>query len=82
MIEFYLSKKINGIIPLGTTGEGPVIDEAEYEAVIDKTVAQVNEQVPIFVGAGGNYTDKSIKQIKTVEKYRVDGILSVFIHGT
>ena len=77
LIEFYLDKKIHGIIPLGTTGEGPVIDESEYEAVIDKTVAQVNGRIPIFVGAGGNYTDKSIKQIKIVEKYRVDGILSV-----
>jgi 4-hydroxy-tetrahydrodipicolinate synthase len=77
LIEFYLPKKIHGIIPIGTTGEGPVIDESEYEAVIDKTVAQVNGRIPIFVGAGGNYTDKSIKQIKIVEKYKVDGILSV-----
>jgi 4-hydroxy-tetrahydrodipicolinate synthase len=77
LIEFYLTKKISGIIPLGTTGEGPVIDESEYEAVIDKTVEQVKGRIPIFVGAGGNYTDKSIKQIKTVEKYKVNGILSV-----
>jgi 4-hydroxy-tetrahydrodipicolinate synthase len=77
LLDFYLAKKINGLIPMGTTGEGPVIDESEYEAIIDKTVEHVNGRVPIFVGAGGNYTEKSIKQIKTVEKYKVDGILSV-----
>ncbi|RPI76383.1 MAG: 4-hydroxy-tetrahydrodipicolinate synthase [Desulfobacteraceae bacterium] len=77
LIDFYLSKNIHGIIPLGTTGEGPVIDESEYEAIIDKTVEQVNGRIPIFVGSGGNYTDKSIKQIKMIERYKVNGILSV-----
>ena len=37
----------------------------------------MNNRVPIFIGAGGNYTDEVIKKVKVVEKYKIDGILSV-----
>jgi len=77
LIDYYLKKGIAGIIPLGTTGESPAISDHEFERIIDKTVEYVNNSVPIFVGAGGNYTDKVIKTIKVVEKYPVAGILSV-----
>jgi 4-hydroxy-tetrahydrodipicolinate synthase len=37
----------------------------------------VNNRVPVYVGLGGNNTHKVIKQLKIVEKHKVDGILSV-----
>lgn len=77
LIEHYLNQGINGLIPLGTTGESPTVSEAEFEAITAKTVEIVNGRIPIFVGAGGNCTKKVINQIKVVEKYRIDGILSV-----
>ncbi len=77
MIDFYLTKGIAGIVPLGTTGESPTVSEYEYEKIIEKTVEYVNKSVPIYVGFGGNYTNKLVKQIKILEKYDIEGILSV-----
>ncbi len=77
LIEHYLGKGISGIIPMGTTGESPTISDYEFELIIDRTVEYTNSRVPIFVGLGSNYTDKLIKTLKTVEKYKTDGILSV-----
>lgn len=77
IIEFYSDKGLAGIIPLGTTGESPAVSDEEYEAVIDKTVEFVAGRLPILVGAGGNYTKKAVKQVHVVEKYKVQGILSV-----
>jgi 4-hydroxy-tetrahydrodipicolinate synthase len=77
LIDYYIEKGITGIIPLGTTGEVSTIDDDEYERLIDCTVKYVNGRVPIFIGAGGNYTQKVIKQIKIIEKYDIKGILSV-----
>jgi 4-hydroxy-tetrahydrodipicolinate synthase len=37
----------------------------------------VDGRIPVIVGAGGNYTKKMIKRLKTIEKYNVNGILSV-----
>jgi 4-hydroxy-tetrahydrodipicolinate synthase len=77
LIDFYISKDISGIIPLATTGESPTIEEFEFEELLEKTVEVANRRIPIFVGHGGNYTAKCIKQLKIIEKYKVDGILSV-----
>jgi 4-hydroxy-tetrahydrodipicolinate synthase len=77
LIDYYIEKGIDGIIPLGTTGESPVIEDCEFEKIIEKTMEYVGGRVPVFIGAGGNYTNKVIKLVKTVEKYGADGILSV-----
>lgn len=77
MIDFYLSKGINGFVPLGTTGESPTITESEYEEIIEKTMEYTKGAVPIYVGLGGNNTKKVVSQLKIAEKYKVNGILSV-----
>ncbi len=77
LIEHYLKRGISGLIPLGTTGESPTVSEAEFETITSKTIEFVNGRVPIFIGVGGNCTKKVVQQIRIVEKYKIDGILSV-----
>jgi len=77
LIDHYVATGISGILPLGTTGESPTIDDYEYERIIDKTVEYVNNRVPVYIGAGGNNTAHVVKIAATVEKYAVEGILSV-----
>ena len=76
LIDYYISKGISGLIPLGTTGEGPVVTENEFEEIIDRTIEKTNHRVPVYVGAGGNFTKKVVKKLSIVEKYPVEGILS------
>jgi 4-hydroxy-tetrahydrodipicolinate synthase len=77
LLDYYIDKKVDGIIPLGTTGESPVIEEYEFEKIIDKTMEYVGGRTPVMIGAGGNYTKKLINRLKIVEKYGADGVLSV-----
>ena len=77
LVNYYISKGISGLIPLGTAGEGPVITEREFEEIIDRTLGQTNQRVPVYVGAGNNSTNKLIKVLKVMEKYPIEGILSV-----
>lgn len=77
LIEHYIPKGISGLIPLGTTGESPVIKEREFERIVDKTVEITAGRVPVYVGLGGNFTKKVLETLEVVEKYEVDGILSV-----
>ena len=77
LISHYIQKGITGLIPLGTTGESPTIKEHEFEEIIYRTLTIVDNRVPVFVGVGGNFTEKVLEKIKIVEKYNVDGILSV-----
>ena len=77
LIDYYIPKGIAGIIPNGTTGECPTIEDYEFEELLDKTVDFNDGRLPIYYGLGGNNTSKILKQLKIVEKYKVDGILSV-----
>ncbi len=77
LIDHYVDRGISGLIPLGTTGEVSTISEYEYEEIIEKTIEYTKNRVPVYVGLGGNNTYKVIKQLKIVEKYAIEGILSV-----
>jgi 4-hydroxy-tetrahydrodipicolinate synthase len=77
LVDHYVRLGVTGVIPLGTTGEGPTIDEAEAEALVERTVATVAGRVPILIGVGGNDTRKVVKAVKRLQKHAVQGILSV-----
>lgn len=77
LINHYSGKGISGIIPLGTTGEVPTLNDYEFEAMIEKTMEFNKKHLPVMVGIGGNYTAKVIKKIKIAEYYDIQGILSV-----
>lgn len=77
IINNLIEEGINGIIPLATTGESPTISECEYEDILEKTIEYTQGRVPIYTGLGGNNTQEVIKKLKLVEKFDIDGILSV-----
>jgi len=77
LVEHYVRAGVAGLIPLGTTGESPTIDEAETEALIARTVDAVAGRVPIVVGLGGNDTRRVVERVKRLARHAVQGILSV-----
>ena len=77
LIDHYTGIGIAGLIPNGTTGESPTLEDDEFEELLEKTVEFNNGRLPIYYGLGGNSTRKVIKGLKIVEKYKIDGILSV-----
>lgn len=77
LVEFYISQGISGIIPLGTTGESPVVSDEEFQQVVEKTVEIVHGRIPVYAGVGGNHTERIVKKLKEVKQTGVDGILTV-----
>ena len=77
LLKHYLGHGVHGIIPLGTTGESPTIEDDEAEAIVDTTVRIVDGRVPIYIGVGGNSTAKVLKSLRRLERYPFQGILSV-----
>ncbi len=68
---------MDGLLPLGTTGESPALDEDEIAAVIERTLTVADGRVPVFAGIGGNATAKVEKELKRLRHLPIAGILSV-----
>ncbi len=77
LVNHYIAKGVDGLLPLGTTGESPALDEDEIAAVIERTLAIADGRVPVFAGVGGNATAKVEKELKRLRHLPVAGILSV-----
>lgn len=77
LIGHYIAQGVDGLFPLGTTGESPALDEAEIDAIVDRTIAVADGRVPVFVGVGGNATHKVEKTLRRLERFAFQGIVSV-----
>jgi 4-hydroxy-tetrahydrodipicolinate synthase len=64
-------------VPVGSTGEGATLSEAEQELVIETVVDQVHGRIPVIAGASSNATTKAIALAKQVKERGADAILSV-----
>ena len=77
LIEHYVARGVDGLFPLGTTGESPALDDEEIDELVERTVAKVAGRVPVFVGVGGNATHKVEKTLGRLDRFAFDGIVSV-----
>jgi len=72
-----LDAGIDFLVPLGTTGETPCLEEYEKEKLL-ATVMELNDgKVPVVAGAGSNSTRKVISYISALSKYSPDAFLVV-----
>ncbi len=77
-VQFQIKEGINGLVPLGTTGEAPTIDESEREQIIRITVEEAKKKkIPVIVGTGTNSTKKTIEETKKAEELGADYALIV-----
>lgn len=76
-IERQVKEGIDGVIPMGTTGESPTVSFEEHEEFIRRVVQLVNRRVKVVAGTGANSTSEAIWLTKAAEDSGVDGVLSV-----
>lgn len=77
LIEFQLEGGIDGIVPVGTTGESPTLSPDEHKKVIERVVKTVGGQVPVIAGAGSNSTAEAIEYTEFSKKVGADATLQV-----
>ncbi|MDR0719775.1 MAG: 4-hydroxy-tetrahydrodipicolinate synthase [Treponema sp.] len=77
LINFQLEEGIDGILPLGTTGETPTLDEDEEEKLIKLAVSEVKGRVPVIIGTGSNSTRHMVLYTKRAKDLGADAALVV-----
>jgi 4-hydroxy-tetrahydrodipicolinate synthase len=77
LVQFQIAEGIDGIVPLGTTGENPTLDDSEEDKLIEIAIKESNGKIQVIVGAGSNDTKHMIKYVERAKKMGADAALVV-----
>jgi 4-hydroxy-tetrahydrodipicolinate synthase len=77
LIAFQIAEGIDGIVPLGTTGENPTLDEAEEDELIKIAVDEAKGRIPVIIGTGSNDTKHMVLYTKRAKDLGADAALVV-----
>ena len=76
-IERQIEGGIDGVVPVGTTGESPTLSHDEHRAVIERTVEAANGRVQVIAGTGSNSTREALSLTQHAKDAGVDMALMV-----
>ena len=77
LIDSQLEAGVDGIVPVGTTGESPTLDHAEHMLVIEKAVEFASGRCRVIAGTGSNSTREAVALTRDAEAAGVDAALLV-----
>lgn len=77
LVAHQLKGGIDGLVPVGTTGESPTLDYDEHLEVIRFTIAEAKGRVPVIAGTGSNSTAEALKLTKLSHEAGADAMLVV-----
>ena len=61
LVEWLVGKGVNGLMPCGTTGEGPLLSVAERKRVLEVVIAAAGGRVPVIAHVGTLATHETIE---------------------
>jgi 4-hydroxy-tetrahydrodipicolinate synthase len=77
LIRCQIRGGVDGIVPVGTTGESPTVDYDEHIHIIALSVKFAAGRIKVLAGTGGNSTSEAVYLTEHAEKVGADGSLQV-----
>ena len=77
LIASQIKGGVNGIVPVGTTGESPTVNYEEHVHVIALAVKFAKGKIKVLAGTGANSTSEAVYLTQEAEKLGADGSLQV-----
>lgn len=77
LLEEQIAAGVDGVVPVGTTGESPTLSMEEHLRVIELAVQVVRHRTRVLAGTGSNSTSEAIYLTQQAEKLGADGFLVV-----
>ena len=77
LVQWQIAGGVEGLVPVGTTGESPTLDFDEHVKVIEATAEAAAGKVQIIAGTGANSTSEALALTKAVLQSGVDASLQV-----
>jgi len=76
-VQQQLSHNIDGLVPVGTTGESPTLDHEEHRRVVEKVVEAAGARTRVIAGTGSNATREALELTEHARAVGADGALLV-----
>src|SRR5262252_1378192 len=77
LIKVQIRAGVDGIVPVGTTGESPTVNYEEHVQIIALSVKFAAGRIKVLAGTGGNSTSEAVYLTEHAEKAGADGSLQV-----
>jgi 4-hydroxy-tetrahydrodipicolinate synthase len=77
LVDEQIASGVDGLVPVGTTGESPTRTNEEHLRVIQLVVEATKKRVPVIAGTGSNSTRETIEMSAAARKVGADGLLLV-----
>ena len=77
LIDAQAAAGVDGIVPVGTTGESPTLTHAEHMKVIAKAIEFAAGRMKVIAGTGSNSTTEAIVMTQEAAQLGADGTLQV-----
>lgn len=76
-VEYQIERGIDGLVPVGTTGESPTLSHEEHRKVIQTVVQTVSGRVRVIAGTGSNATQEALELTRHAKAVGADAALMV-----
>jgi 4-hydroxy-tetrahydrodipicolinate synthase len=76
-VENQISTGVDGLVPVGTTGESPTLSTSEHLRVIEEAVRVAAGRVPVIAGTGANSTEEALHLTREADRLGADAFLQV-----
>ncbi len=77
LIDLQIAGGIDGIVPVGTTGESPTLDFPEHMKVIETTIDACRGRITVIAGTGANSTSEALELTRHALKAGADATLQM-----
>ncbi|HWX23179.1 MAG TPA: 4-hydroxy-tetrahydrodipicolinate synthase [Candidatus Binatia bacterium] len=77
LIKLQCKAGVDGIVPVGTTGESPTVNYEEHIQIIALSVKFAARRIKVLAGTGGNSTSEAVYLTQHAERVGADGSLQV-----
>jgi 4-hydroxy-tetrahydrodipicolinate synthase len=77
LVAHQIKGGVNGLVPVGTTGESPTLSHEEHMEVIRHVIMEARGRVPVIAGTGSNSTTEAVQLTKFSHDAGADAMLVV-----
>ncbi|ETI34896.1 dihydrodipicolinate synthase, variant 1 [Phytophthora nicotianae INRA-310] len=77
MVEWQIQEGIDGLVPMGSTGENTLVSDEERLQVIKTVIKTVNGRVPVIAGTGSLSTDGAVQLAREAKELGADACLVI-----